>query len=653
MIRQHWAWFALAALLLLAWGAYSPGLGGSFLFDDFVNLDALNNPGPVDDWPTFWRYITSGTADPLGRPLSLLTFLIDAREWPADPAPFLRTNLCIHLANGALLFLLLRNLGRRLGDNDARNDAAALLGAGMWLLHPLFVSTTLYVVQREAMLPATATLLGLLAYVRGRTLMDVGRERAGIAWIVGGIVGGTAVAMSCKANGLLLPLFAWVLEATVLRATPAAGAPRVRLLRIVLLVIPSVLLFAYLLSQLRFLHEPLVNRTWSLAERLLTEPRVLVDYLKLLAIPRVLSTGLFNDGYVASKSLLSPPSTLLAMVAIAALLAVGFATRKRAPALSAALLFLFAGHVLESTTIALELYFEHRNYLPAMLLFWPLARVVFRRVPSPIASGAIAVALLALLAAITWQRAALWGQPQQMASLWALQNPASSRAQATAASFDIAAGRPDLALARLGPMWRRRPHDLQLALNHANAACALRGLQPAEIDAIAEALRHAEEGHLLLARWLERAMRIAAKGGCRGLTLDVVDRWVAAAGANPIMQEPGRQQDLHTLLGRMALQRARPDAALRHFDLALDAWPTPDAAAMQAALLATHRHYAQALAHLDHYERIGRQQDPPRGWNMQGVHAIVLERQGYWPYELGLLRRKLQAEIDAAHRARD
>jgi len=34
----------------------------------------------------------------------------------------------------------------------------------------------------------------------------------------------------------------------------------------------------------------------------------------------------------------------------------------------------FALDVLESTAVPLELYFEHRNYLPALLLFWPIAR---------------------------------------------------------------------------------------------------------------------------------------------------------------------------------------------------------------------------------------------------------------------------------------
>ena len=145
----------LAACAATCW-AYAAGLQGGFLFDDWVNLNALGATGPVDNWPTLLRYISSGAADPTGRPLALLSFLIDARDWPADPAPFLRTNLVLHLVNGVLLFALLRLLGTaapsRAGDTARDATGPALLGAAAWMLHPLFVSTTLYVVQREAML---------------------------------------------------------------------------------------------------------------------------------------------------------------------------------------------------------------------------------------------------------------------------------------------------------------------------------------------------------------------------------------------------------------------------------------------------------------------------------------------------------------------
>src|SRR5690348_1424798 len=97
----------LALLLAAAWFSYHPGLAGDFLFDDFGNLPAIGATGPIDHWATFWRYITSGTADPTGRPLTLLSFLLDARDWPASPRPFKITNLLLHILNGALLCTVL------------------------------------------------------------------------------------------------------------------------------------------------------------------------------------------------------------------------------------------------------------------------------------------------------------------------------------------------------------------------------------------------------------------------------------------------------------------------------------------------------------------------------------------------------------------
>ena len=638
-------WLGLGTLMLLVWLVYFPGLAGSFLFDDFVNLDALGKTGQVNNWPAFWRYITSGSADPTGRPLSLLSFLLDARDWPADPRSFLRTNILLHIANTALLFALLRQLGRRLDDDAAPTDVAALLGTGLWALHPLFVSTTLYIVQREAMLAATFTLLGLLAWGHGRRLTKES-PRAGAAWMIGGIGLGTLLAMLCKANGVLLPLLAWVLEATVYRED--AEQPLARRMRWLLLVLPSLLLFSYLLSMLPQWSMPLDSRPWTIGERVLTEPRVLLTYLQLLVIPRVLSTGLYNDNFAWSTGLLQPASTLPALLVIVVLVVIGFTLRRRTPVLAAALLFFLAGHLLESTTLPLELYFEHRNYLPAMLLGWPLARGIARWQAPVALRCAIAIGLFALFAATTWQRATLWADQPRMAGLWAAGNPGSSRAIATQALFDIHGNRPDLAMTVLSGPWQQRPYDLQLALNYINATCMAQGPSGPDKRAVERALRNNAEGGQLVFRWLNDMLDAAVANGCPDVSVDNVERWTAAALENPrIASTPSRELDLHSVLGRVALAKGDAASALRQFQQALDAWPSSDSAAQQSAWLASSGHPAEGLALLDHYTIVESRSNRPQGWNMPHLHQWVLQRQSYWPHEFAELRRKMHEDLAA------
>src|SRR5690606_16481815 len=107
---------AFAAIVCLTAIVYWPGLSGSFLFDDFPNLEKLGTRGPIESFELLVSYLKSGFAGPTGRPISLLSFLIDANDWPADPWPFKRTNVVIHLLVGAVLFAtthkLLRSIGR-------------------------------------------------------------------------------------------------------------------------------------------------------------------------------------------------------------------------------------------------------------------------------------------------------------------------------------------------------------------------------------------------------------------------------------------------------------------------------------------------------------------------------------------------------------
>lgn len=675
------AWLCLPIALGLVWRTYLPGLHGDFLFDDFANMPALGSTGPVTHWATFFRYITSGMADPTGRPLTLLTFLLDGHDWPTAAYPFKRTNVLLHLINGALLALLLVRLTRYVVPVDdirkrVRAVLASITGATLWLIHPLFVSTVLYVVQREAMLPMTCVLVGLLVWLRGRDDMLQGRLISGGAWVVLGLVFFTGLGVLSKADGILLPLYALLIEYWLLNTrsqTPPAidgaskqvGTPLPssistkgqRVYRRTLAIlggVPALMLVLYLLYVGVSGATHGLDRPWTMGQRLLTEPRVLFDYLHLLWMPRPFTPGLFNDQIVAPISLWKPFTTALSVVGLLTLLVVAWLLRRRHRVLSFTILFYFTGQLLESSTIPLELYFEHRNYIPAMFMFWPLSLWLWEVGRSKSggfgwAKVALTMILISGLTVLTHARTVLWGNGQQQAVLWAKLNPQSPRAQANAANYEMAAGRPKAALRRLQTILPHASYDPQITLNILSAHCQLGGLDASDLQLANNTLAHMKTGGQLIFHWLGNAITLAANHGCPGLDSVAVASMLDAAERNPHLHDvAGRMQDIYHLRGQLALSLHQPRAALMWFEKGLALRPGPEMGFEQAALLGSAGYAAEGLNELDMFEAFP-QKHPAAGFGMPSIHVWVLRRQQYWPKELVRLRATLRD--DAAQQA--
>ncbi len=644
----------MAALLLITWLVYHPGLSGNFLFDDYFNLTALGATGPVHDWPSFLRYITSGKADPTGRPLTMLTFLLNAQDWPANPYWFKVTNVLLHLLNGALLCCAMRALGTQAGLDKTHAGTAALLGAAFWLLHPLFVSTTLYIVQREAMLPATFTFCGLLCWCVGRRRFDEGRSGSGRWWLLAGGWLCTALATLCKANGILLPLLIAAAECTILRSREAktedAGSRSLHRARRWVLGIPLVALVAVLIGEIpSSIHAAAAYRPWTIGQRLLTEPRVLMDYLRLLWVPRATSFGLFNDQVRASVDVLHPWTTLPCILAIVALIVGAWLLRTRYRFVAFAILFYFGGQLLESGLLPLELAFEHRNYLPAAFMFWPLA--IWLTAAGGFRVIRIAFVLLALtgLSMLTYARATVWGDEVRQALIWGKINPHSGRAQALAAMAEAAMGDPGHAIKRLQNAAVGNPSDVQLTLNLASIECKAGMFVPSTWQRVLYSLRHTRENSSLLLNWFAEIIPLVANHDCNGLSLNMLQQAVAAARANPKFGYPGPRQNFDHIAGLLALAMHQPELALQQFDDALAASPNHDTALEQAATLGASGYPVEGLQHLDFAQTQTPRMKPALGMPM--AHVWVLQQQHYWQHETARLRATLEA--DAARRAND
>lgn len=640
------------ALALIAW-AYWPGLDGPFLFDDYVNLDALGAHGRIDNWPAFFYYITSGAADPTGRPIALLTFLLDATTWPAAPWPFKRTNLLLHLLNSGLLALTVTRLQARLRakfDTMRFSSWTPALAAVLWGAHPFFVSTTLYIVQREAMLPMTFVMLAMLAWDSAVQSFESRRRFAGWGWSILGMGGATALAGLSKANGFLAPLlvgiaYLWILrpQSIPVRAGLRAQDPAAMLC----LALPSAALLFYLfqVGWHSWSLPQLEGRDWTLPDRLLSEPRAIWCYVAQLALPRAGGGGLYVDDFAISHGWLDPATTLPAVLALAASAIAAIALRRRFPIASFAWLFFLAAHLLEGTTIALELYFEHRNYLPAAFLGWPLAHAMLRPGGYQRPRAALAVLVVCGLLLLTHQRAQVWGNEALLSALSAEHEADSPRAQVIAAGHEIDRGDVHTGLARIHAMLRRHPASVDIAINAVSLECASTGALAADTLARArQALATANTWNYGLYQWMQDAIHDDTIRNCRGFGLTGLAELVDSAESNPQSAPPQRKRDFWHVRGRLALAEGRPDLALLWFNGALSLKPDVEYALVQAAALGDAGAQGLGIQHLDFYARIEQGNEGQAIRNMGTLHAWLLRHNGYYRNELASLRQRLIAD---------
>jgi tetratricopeptide (TPR) repeat protein len=626
---------ALLAVLLLAYVCLRPGLTGGFLFDDAPNLQDLSAYGGVTDWGTFRAFVFGGWSGPTGRPIALASFLLNDNAWPSEAAPFKYTNLMLHLLAGALLAWAALQLCRFYGLDERRAHWTALFGSAAWLLHPFLVSTTLYPVQRMTQLAAIFVFAALVAYLHGRRLFPL-RPRAGLVWMGASLALGTVLATLSKENGALLPLLVLVVEFCA-----PATLPRLPLaFRALFLWLPSFALLGYLLRQLDFTPGLWPDRPFDQPERLLTESRILWDYLGNLFLPRIEGSGLYRDDIVISHSLFDPPSTAWALAALAVLLGAAFWLRRRAPFLSLAVLFFFAGHLIESTWLGLELYFEHRNYLPSAFLFLPLARGLdlLRRQVSAATVAVLGLAMLGTLAFLTYQRASLWGDAEKLEIYWALAAPNSPRAQNALANFYARMGDAEQAEAVITDAIARLPDSPLLTMSRLLQKVYLGTVTPEDFTWAGERLvRQPFDAQAVTAlrTLVDQALRQDRPAWYRSATLTLIDR----LAENPAFNRfPLFLRLIPYLKARLLLADGHADEAEALYREAMRRYANIDSSMQMVAEVGNAGYYAHAARLLDEAETLYRQQPET---------SLKFPRRIY-DREIARIRAQIQEELSHA-----
>jgi protein O-mannosyl-transferase len=522
----------LGVVLVLAYYAFAPGLHGPWLLDDSVNL------GPLRLQSMTWAEIQANIfASPrLGgwsRSLTLLTLAVTDYIYGVDTFPFKHHNLLLHLANGLLIFWFVRLLFTAAGRAGAANWAA-LIVAAIWLLHPLQVSTVLYVIQRLVLLSSFFSLLALCLYVEGRLLAHR-RPLAGTAAIACALGFVWPLAIISKENAVLVVLVVPLLELFVLRWRTQSRRERtlLRWLLAVFIALPIVLGTLYLALRAESLLAGYAGRDFTPVERFMTQAHVLWLYLKLIAFPIPGLMTLHHDGFPVQRVLDS--GTIVAALGLIAILAAAVLLRRRAPLVGFGLAWFFAWHVLESSVLGLELVFEHRNYLALMGLAVALvaagaALMRAQKLRVPMAVGV--VALLAMLALNTAARAFVWSDYDLLIEADYQQHPTSPRVLEGLVIIHMNRGDAESALGYVEELKALVPDAAFPMLWEVLIRCDVPG-GASEAFAKALALTRTERLRPATNTLAGRLMRKVHSSGCAGVLGDDVVQLTKALTENP------------------------------------------------------------------------------------------------------------------------
>jgi hypothetical protein len=427
-----------AALCVLATLIYVPGLSGDYMFDDMPNLlhnEQLNIASL--DTESIQGAVFSYGSGTLLRPVSMLSFTLNRYFFGIAPYSHKVVNLIIHLLTGIGLYLLSRLVIRnyRQFRNPGLSDTALrwipVVVAGLWLVHPLNLTPVLYIVQRMTSLAALFTVLGLCLYMAGRMRLLAGKS--GLPLILTGLFLFGGLAVFSKETGALLPLYMLVLELTLFRFRNSNGKPDIPVITFfaITVALPAGLVLLYLAFNPVYITSGYGYRSYNLEERILTEGRILVFYLKSILTPAIAELGLYHDDIAISRGQFDPPATFYSLMALGGMLLSAFLLLGKQPLVSLGILWFFTGHLMESTIIGLELAHEHRNYLAdygiILAVTALIAQVPLRKL-GPVIRIATPAVLLLLFSYTTWVRASQWSDVVSQAVYEARHHPQSYRA---------------------------------------------------------------------------------------------------------------------------------------------------------------------------------------------------------------------------------
>jgi tetratricopeptide (TPR) repeat protein len=625
----------LAALVFFALGflIYSNTFENPFVFDDVKrildNADIRMNELTAENISD----AAFGKKSARNRPVGNISFALNYYFHQYRLKGYHIVNIIIHILTGICLFTFIKTTLTlpAVKSGIQRPETIALFAAVIWLIHPVQTQSVTYIVQRLNSLSAMFYLFSFLFYLKGRLAERKAHSRA---WFIGAGLG-WILALGCKQNAATLPFIIYLYEWYFFQNLSKTWLRKSVKYLLVVFILFGLIAFIFLGPEP---WEKVKNMPdfsegqFTMGQRILTQSRVVIYYLSLLFYPHPSRLNLDYD-FALSYSLINPLTTLFSLTAIIGLVVLGVYLAKKERLISFCIFWFFGNLVIESTVIPLAIIFEHRLYLPCMLVFLMPIGLCLRYIRFTWLRSALICLVVVVLCVWTYQRNKVW---ENELTLWT--DVVSKSPNKARPLIDLG-----LALAdrdRLDEAIQYLLKSLQIDPNHAEAHNNL-GYAFAKQGKENEAIKHYRKALEITPMFPDALSNLGNALSREGKTNEAIAYYRMA------LQIDSNDDTVHSNLGVALSVEGEAKEAIEHFRKALQLNPHNDKAYNNLGrLLAEQNMSAEAIRHY----RLGLQINPKSAEAHNNL-GLILQKQGNTHEAVEHFRKviELNPDNDKAH----
>jgi protein O-mannosyl-transferase len=407
--------FPIVLFIFIVCLIYSNTLHIPFFFDDFGYLVNDSAKQLIKfDLPGIKKSLFE--SKPAGRPLSNLSFAINFYISQYHLLGYHITNIAIHMITGIFLYLFFKVTMMKYAvqytpynSSLSINDNQIILSATLlWLVHPINTESVTYIIQRMTSLAAMFYILSLYLYAIGRIYFENKNNVIKIIFCFLGCFFSVLCALGSKENAASLPMMIILYEWFFFQDLTIRIKRNFLYFMVCSILLLGIILFIYFGQNLQqVIVASYTNREFTMPERLMSECRVIIYYISLFLYPPPFRLNL-DYSYPISHAFLKPPTTIIALITLFALIVLAIYSAKKNRLLSFCILWFLGNLLIESSVIGIEIIYEHRTYLPYMMVCLCFVIFLFRHCNHQLISIGIISFIIFIFSLWTYQRNSTW-----------------------------------------------------------------------------------------------------------------------------------------------------------------------------------------------------------------------------------------------------